>query len=120
LGGHVAGGEDVAEKENLLVREPRRHLERPDVAEGHAHVLGLPAGIAAGEMRVAEEPRGSMSPELRGGRRVGVRALAEREELALAEKARAARDREGHDDAVADREIADRAALLDHLAHELV
>ena len=54
LGAHVAGREDVREEQHLLVGQRRRHLERPDVGERHAHVLRLPAGEAADQVRVAE------------------------------------------------------------------
>jgi hypothetical protein len=49
-----SGGEDVAEEQHLLVGEAVGILDRADVGEGHAHVLRLAAGVAAGEVRVAE------------------------------------------------------------------
>ena len=50
-----AGREDVAEEENLLVRDPVRHLDVRRVGKGNAQIFGLPARIAAGQMRVAEQ-----------------------------------------------------------------
>ena len=53
--GHVAGRKDVGQEQHLLVaRASYGHLERTHVRERHAHVLGLAAGVAAGEVRVAE------------------------------------------------------------------
>ena len=50
----------------------------------------------------------------------GIGAVAAREQALLAEPALAAADRERHDDAVADLEVGDLGAQLDHLAHVLV
>src|SRR5437660_1751367 len=57
LGAHVAGGQDVGEEEDRLVGNAVLDLDRADVGERHARVLGLSAGEAAGEVRVAEDPR---------------------------------------------------------------
>ena len=51
-----AGREDVARGTAACSSErPSGTLMGADVGERHAHVLGLAAGIAAGEMRVAEQ-----------------------------------------------------------------
>src|ERR1051325_8671091 len=99
---------------------PVRNLPGADVVERHAHVLRLPALVAAVEMRVAEEPRARVPVELLEHRGVRVRVVAERPQLALAEEAVAARDRERHDHAIAALQGRRPRADLDHLAHELV
>jgi hypothetical protein len=43
----VAGGEDVGEKQDLLVRELVLDLDRADVRVRHARVLGLSTGVSA-------------------------------------------------------------------------
>ena len=120
LRGHVAGGEDVGEEQHLLVGQRVGHLDRPDVRERHARVLGLASGIAAVHVRIAEQARPRVAADLFGHPRVGVRVVAERPELLLAEVAAAAGNRERHDDAIADFEVAVLATDLDDLAHELV
>src|SRR5215211_3583637 len=120
--GLPAGREDVAEKQDLLVGKAAvRHLDVGLVGKRHAHVFGLAAGIAAGEVGVAEETRGRSAEDLRGHVLVAVRRLADREVAAPALLAFAAENRERHDDAVADleRALGLRADLHD-LAHELV
>ena len=47
LRAHVGRREDVGQEQHLLVRQRRRHLDRPDIRERHAHVLRLSARIAA-------------------------------------------------------------------------
>ena len=47
LGRHVAGREDVGEEQDLLVGQSVGDLDRADVGERHADVLGLAAGVAA-------------------------------------------------------------------------
>jgi hypothetical protein len=49
-------GENVREEQHLLVAQAVGDLERPDVRERHARVLRLAAGVAAGHVRIAEEP----------------------------------------------------------------
>jgi hypothetical protein len=120
LRAHVAGREDVGEEEHLLVGHAVRDLDGPDVGERHARELGLPARVAAQHVRVAEDARRRVAPHLLGHPRVGVRVLAQREELLRAHVAGATRDRERHDHAVADLEVLHRGPDLDDLAHELV
>ena len=88
--------------------EPVLDLERPDVGERHAGELGLAAGEAAGQVRVAERARRGVPHHLLGERRVRIRVLAERPVVVLALPAVAAGDGERDDDAVADLEILDR------------
>src|SRR3954451_8139958 len=120
LGAHVAGREDVREEQDLLVLDVVLDLDRADVGERDARVLGLAAGVAAGEVRVAEDAARRVAEHLLGHPGVRIRVLADGVELVLTRPAVAARDRERHDDAVADGEVADALADLDDLAHELV
>src|SRR5919206_122025 len=90
------------------------------VGERDARVLGLAAGVAAGDVRVAEDAARRVAEELLGEPRVRVGVLAHRVELVLAGPAVAAGDRERHDDAVARLQVGDAAPGLDHLPHELV
>src|SRR6185437_9367032 len=120
LSRHVARRKDVREEEHLLVAQVLRDLDGADIGEGDAGVLRLPAGIAAKQVRVAEESRRRVPPELLGEPGVGVGILAERMQRLLAEEARAAGDREWVDDAVAHLELPDLGAYLDDFAHELM
>jgi hypothetical protein len=120
LGGHVAGGEDVGEEEDLVVLHAVRHLQRADVGEGDPGVLGLAAGVAPRHVGVAVEAGRGVAHHLLGDPGVGVRVVAERKHLALAEEATAAGNGEGDDHALADLQVLDAAAELHHLAHELV
>ena len=80
VGGHVAGRKNVRQKEHLLVAQSLRHLDRADVGIGHTEVFGLAAGVAAQHVRVAEQARGRVAPELLRHLVIGVGALAAREE----------------------------------------
>ena len=120
IGGHEAGREDVRQKQDLLVAQALRHLDRADVGVGHAQVLRLATGIAAEHVGIAEQAGRRMSPQLLGHLVIRVRALAARKEALLAEEALAAGDRERHHDAVADFELLVFGADLDHLAHGLM
>ncbi len=55
LGRHVAGREDVAQEEHLLVLQIALDLQRSDVGEGHARILRLSAGISAVHVRITEQ-----------------------------------------------------------------
>ena len=101
-----ASREDVAEEEQLLVRNALWHLDVRLVGKGHAKVFGLSARIATGQVRVAEETRRGVAEHLVGKVLLAVRRLADREVAATALAALAAKDREGHDDAVALAEVA--------------
>src|SRR5690606_39595081 len=85
---------------------------RPDVGEGHAHVLGLAAVVTARGMRIAVEGAH------RAGLGIGVVAVAV--EFLLAEIAAAAEGVERHQHAVADLEVLHRRTDLLHHAGELV
>ena len=90
---------------------------RPDIGIGHSEIFGLAARIAAKQMRVAEQAGRRMAPQLLDSFVVGIGSLAARVKAALLEKTFAASDRERNDDAVADLEVFDVGADLDHLAH---
>jgi hypothetical protein len=120
LGGHVAGREDVAEEEHLLVVDALGNLHRPHVGVGHARVLGLPARVAAHHVRVAEDARAREAVDLLLHPRVRVRVVAGRPQPAPAEEAAPTGDRERDDHAVADFKVVHAGARLDDLAHELV
>ena len=47
---HVARGKDVREEQDLLVGQPFRHLDGPDIGIGHAQIFSLPAAISAEQM----------------------------------------------------------------------
>ena len=117
---HEARGEDVGQEKDLFVAQSLRHLDWADVGIGDAEIFGLAAGIAAEHVRVAEEARGGVTPELFGHLVIGVGALAAGEEALLAEEAFPAGDGEGNDDAVADLQLLVFGADLDDFAHGLV
>jgi hypothetical protein len=76
LGGLIAGGENVREEEDFLVRHSVRHFHRRDIGHRHAHIFGLAARVAACEVGVAKQA-GRRVAELRGRhRRVAVGPLA--------------------------------------------
>ena len=111
---------DVGQEEKLLVGNALRHLDVGRVGEGDAQIFGLPAGVAAGQMGVAEQARRRMAEGRVAERLVAVRALADREVAAPALLALAADDGEGHHDPVADLQRLVVLPDLDHLAHGLV
>ena len=104
---HVAGGQDVGEEEHLLVRHPVRHFERSHVGKGDPGVLRLAAGVTPGEMRVAEDTRSRVPPQLLGHPGVGIGVLTDRVHPLLAGEADAAGDGEGHHHPIADFQLAD-------------
>ena len=120
FGAHVAGWEDVGQEEDLLVRNPVRHLERPDVGERDPGILRLPSGEPAQHVRIPEQSRRRVAHQLFGHPGVRVGVLAQRPEVTPAHVAGTAGDRERHHDTIADLEVLHRLAGLDHLAHELV
>src|SRR5690606_28434856 len=118
--GLPAGRQDVAEEQHLLVGHAIGNHHRADVGVGHAHVLGLTARVAAGEVGVAVEPGSGVAEQFVGDVLVAVAALAHREVAAPTLVALATDDGEGHHHAVADFELLVRRADLHDLAHELV
>ena len=63
-GGLPAGREDVAEEQHLLVREAVRNLDVRGIRKRNAEIFRLAAGIAAGQMRVAEQAGGGVAEHL--------------------------------------------------------
>src|SRR5919202_3931144 len=120
LGSHVAGRENVGEKQDLLVGEAVRNLDRPYIGKGHAGILGLPARVAADEVGVAEDAAGRIAPELFGQGSIRVRVITERPKSPFAEETVAACDRKGHNHTVTLPQILHLTPKLDDLAHELV
>ena len=122
FGRHPARGQDVGHEQHLFVLDAVvGDRERADVGVRHADVLGLPARIAAGQVRVAEDARGGLAVGLAPGVLLvgGIAVVAARILLLAAMVALPARDRKRHDHALACLERA-RRADLDHLAHEFV
>src|ERR1041384_140468 len=120
-GGLPPGRENVAEKQELLVRYAVRDLDVGRVGERHAQIFGLTAGIAARQVRIAEQPR-SRVPE-RGIRElpIAIGPLADREVAAPTLLAFATGDRKGDQDAVPDAQrTVDAAPNLDDFAHRLM
>jgi hypothetical protein len=102
----------VGQQHRVIQVHPLRDHRRAHVGVRHADVLRLPAVIAAGGVRVAEDAADG------GRRRVGFVAVAE--QPLLAEVALPAGDVERHQHLVADLEVVHLLAdLLDH-ARELV
>jgi hypothetical protein len=118
--GLPAGGKDIAEKKHLRIGQAVRDFDRRHVGIGHAHVFGLAAGIAAGQVRVAEQTRRGMAEHLVGDVLVAIAAFADRPVAALALLALSATDREWDHDPVADLQLLVFTTDLDDLAHELV
>ena len=93
---HPAGRQDVGQEQNLIVVEMIGNDDRADVGIRHADIFGLPAGIAAGEVRIAERRRPSGGPSAAATRPIvsdGIAVVAGAILLLLAEEAVAAADR---------------------------
>ena len=52
---HPAGRQDVRQEQHLVVLDAVGDDDRADVAERHADIFGLAAGIAAGHVAIAEQ-----------------------------------------------------------------
>ena len=108
-------------KSDLLVGQAVGDLERTDVGEGHADVLGLAAGVAAVQVRVAEDAGGRCSRHgFSAIQALGLELSQSDQSCVLAEEAAAAGDGERDDDAVAELQVLHVGADFDDLAHELV
>ena len=118
---HPAGRQDVGQKQHLFVRDAVGNNDRPDVAERDADIFRLAAGVAAGHVAVAEQPRHRLAVELLcdvlivGGQAI----VAGRILMLAAVIAAAAGDRERDDDLLALLQCRFRPDL-DHFAHEFV
>jgi hypothetical protein len=76
IGGHVAGRENVGQKQDLLIGQSVRNLDRSDVGIGHTKIFSLAAGISAAKVRVAEQPGGCVAPQFARRFVIGIGALA--------------------------------------------
>jgi hypothetical protein len=103
----------VGQEQEALVGRALGDLDGAEMGLRHAQVLGLPAGHAAVEVRVAEEAR-ALAVLVAGGR------LALREQRLLAVEAVPAGDVERDDDAVAGGDVAHLGPDLLDDAHRLV
>src|SRR5581483_680889 len=117
---HVTGGEDIGEKQNLIVAQLFRHFDGSNVCEGNARVFGLSAGIAAEQMRISKDAGRRMAPHLFRHRGIRIRILAERKQSVLAGEAAAAGNWERHHHAISFLKVRDAPAYFDYFAHELV
>ena len=97
LGGLVAGRHHVGQQHRVVRVHPFGDDRRADVGVGDAHILRLPAVVAARGVRIAEDAAD------RGGLGIGFVAIAV--QLLLAEDALAAGDVERHQDVVADLQL---------------
>lgn len=89
----VRRGQHVRQVQGLLVGHAVRDGQQVDVTQRHAHVLGLPAGVPAREVRVPQHAR--RLPAVHCPlRRIGVGPLALRRQLLVAVEAVPARDLE--------------------------
>ena len=73
----VGRREDVAEEQDLLVAEALGDDDGSDIRVGHAEILGLTAGEAAGDVREAEQAGERVAVGLRLQLAVGVGPLAD-------------------------------------------
>src|SRR5579875_2738791 len=101
LRAHVAGGEDVGQEEHLLIRQVVLELQAADIRVRNAGVLGLSAGVATVDVRVAEERRAGVTVHGLGDLCVRVGVVAKGPEVLLAEEAISAGDGERYNNAVA-------------------
>ena len=90
------------------------------VGKGHADVFRLSAGIAARQMRVAEQTCRGVAKELVGRVAIAIGALTHGKIAAFALIALAADDGARDDDPVSHLERRVLLADFDHFAHELV
>jgi hypothetical protein len=115
------GREHVGQEQQFIVRQRAViDLDMRRVRERHAQILRLSPGIAAGQLRIAEQARRLMPERLFLHLLVAVRRLADRVIAAPALLAIAAIDGEGDDHPVADVQRLVVLAHLDDLAHRLV
>src|SRR5688572_4364729 len=96
------------------------NFDRSNVGKRHACIFRLPACVPARQMRVTKNARRRMAKHLLRHPRVGIRVLTKREHLLFAKETFAAGDREGNDDAIANRQIRHLTTDLDDLAHKLM
>ena len=117
---HPASRKDVGQEQHLVVRQVVFQLDRTDIGVGHPDIFCLTAGIATGQMRIAEKSGRSMAHGRARVFRRAIRRIAQRIHFALAEPAFAAGYGEGHHHPVADLQPFDIRSDLDDFAHEFV
>ena len=117
----VAGGQDIAQEQHLLIGQGRIDADGPDVGLGHAHILRLSARYAPIEMAVAEHG-GTRADAFAVHDRAAIRVggLAGGVEMLVAEEALAAGDDERHHHAVALLEAFHARSRFHHDAHEFM
>ncbi len=115
------GGQDVRQKQHLLVRQRSRHFEWPDIALRHAYIFGLPTRNAAVQMAVAKQRRAWGNRLFIQNRPTpDIGCLAGSEGVHLTEEAAAAGDDERDHHAVARFDCADLRPDFFDDAHELM
>ena len=97
---HIASRKDVREEQHHLVWQPGFDFNRAHISKRDSQVFSLSARIAAEEVREPKQPRRRVSQLLLREFVIGIRDIAQREQLLLAKEAISARDRERHDDAI--------------------
>jgi hypothetical protein len=120
LGCHPARGQDIGQEEHLVVAQAGVDVDRAMIGMRHADKLGLPAGVAAVQMGIAEQAGAGLAMQLLQLLGVRIGGIAARPQLALAEEALAAGDYEGHHHPVAPPQPRHRRTGIYNLAHELV
>ena len=119
-GRHVAGRENVGQEQRLFVGDAIRNLDRAHVGHRDSEIFCLTAGVAPKHMAETEQTGRRLTHRLGRHLGVGIGAVAAGKQTLLAKPALPAADGEWHDDAVADLEVFDCGAQLDHLAHVLM
>jgi hypothetical protein len=87
---------------------------------GHAHVLGMSAGITPEGVSVTVYTAGGVTQQRFLQFRVRVGVVAERPQVVLAEPTFATADERGHDDAIAPFHFPDLATDVNYFTHEFV
>src|SRR4029453_15897134 len=118
--GQISRREDVREKQHLFVGQRTWDLQGADISEGHADELSLAPSVAAVHMGIAKESRCGEAIELLRHPCIGIRVVAQRPQLFLAEVALPASNGEWNDDAIANAKLTIASTDLDHLAHEFM
>src|SRR5688572_6976004 len=73
---HISSRENVREKQHLFIRKMIGNLQRADVSERYANILGLASGIPAHHVGIAEESRTGEAIEEIGHSRIWIRVVA--------------------------------------------
>jgi hypothetical protein len=76
LRSHVSGGEDVREKQDLLIAEVVGDLQKTDIGIGTG-ILSLCASIFANQVRISEETAWRVAPQVLGHPSIWIGILAQ-------------------------------------------